>query len=191
MSIFEKLIDFVSGGVGGKIVESVAAHFPPSMSEKDREQMKLVVAQASRQYELELLKIAQQEQEAFNSRVKDLEGTAADLKSSGWPGRIILFLRGAQRPIWGFAVLFMDFMVFSGQWKLVGTTGVKDATGAIQMTSAFSNFDLQSAFWIINFLVLGFLFGERAMRNVMPFFQKRFQGGSAQAPGETQSNAVG
>jgi hypothetical protein len=191
MSIFEKLIDFVSGGVGGKIVESVAAHFPPSMSEKDREQMKLVVAQASRQYELELLKIAQKEQEAFNSRVKDLEGTAADLKSSGLPGRIILFLRGAQRPIWGFAVLFMDFMVFSGQWKLVGTTGVKDAAEAVKMTSAISNFDLQSAFWIINFLVLGFLFGERAMRNVMPFFQKRFQGGSAQAPGETQSNAVG
>ena len=29
MNIFTKLIDFVSGGVGGKIVDAVASHFPP------------------------------------------------------------------------------------------------------------------------------------------------------------------
>lgn len=191
MSFFGKLLDFVSGGVGGKIVEAVAAHFPPSMSEKEKEQMKLAIAQASRQYELELLKIAQEEQEAFNLRIKDLEGTASDLNNAGWAGRIILFLRGAQRPIWGFAVLFMDIMVFSGKWKLVGATAIEQVAQSAQTTSIITNFDLQSAFWVINFLVLGFLFGERAMRNVIPFFQKRFQSGSTQTPGETQRGIVG
>lgn len=188
MSIFEKFLDFVSGGIGGKIVDAVAAHFPPSMSEQEKKQMKLVVAQASHQYELELLKVAQQEQEEFNLRVKELEGTASDLNSAGWPGRVILFLRGAQRPIWGFAVLYMDFMVFSGSWSLVSVP----ASGNAAITaSSISNFDLQSAFWVINFLVLGFLFGERAMRNVMPFFQGRFQSGGTTSAEGTQSRAAG
>ena len=193
MSIFGKIIDFVSGGVGGKIVDAVASHFPPSMSEKEREEMKLVVVQASRQYETELLRIAQQEQVAFNSRIKEMEGTASDLNKAGWPGKIVLFMRGAQRPIWGFAVLIMDFMVFSGRWNLVGKAVVTagTATGAASAAPVASNFDLQSAFWVINFLVLGFLFGERAMRNVMPFFKGRFQGGAEQAPAETQSQVVG
>lgn len=187
MSILGKIINFISGGVGGKIVDAVAAHFPPSMSEKEREEMKLVVAQASRQYETELLRIAQQEQEEFNSRIKEMEGTASDLNNASWPGRVVLFMRGAQRPIWGFAVLLMDFMVFSGKWNLVGQTAVTSGAAA----GVASNFDLQSAFWVINFLVLGFLFGERAMRNVMPFFKGQFQGSAEQAPAVSQSKAIG
>jgi hypothetical protein len=75
----------------------------------------------------------------------------------------------------------MDFMVFSGQWPLTGST----------TQNAANSLDLQSAFWVINFLVLGFLFGERAMRNVMPFFQNRIQSGGAQRPDSTQNSAVG
>ena len=44
----------------------------------------------------------------------------------------------------------MNYMVFSKTWDLS------------------SNQQLESAFWIINFLVLGFLFGERAVKNVAP-----------------------
>ncbi len=167
MAIFDKIFDFVSGGMGGKIVEAVASHFPPSMNEAEREQVKMAIAQATRDYELQLLQLGQKEAEAFNNRIKDLEGTAADLNAAGFFGRVILFLRGAQRPIWGFAVLVLDFMVFSGQWRIAAAGS---STGATSL-------DLQSAFWMINFLVLGFLFGERAMRNVMPFFQARMGGG--------------
>ena len=58
--------------------------------------------------------------------------------------------------MWGFATAYMDFMVFSGQWQIEAHTA-KDA-----------------AFWSINLLVLGFLFGERAVRNVMPIIGQYF-----------------
>lgn len=176
MAIFDKIFDFVSGGMGGKIVDAVSSHFPPNMSEAEREQVKMAIAQATRDYELQLLQLGQKEAEAFNNRIKDMEGTASDLNAAGLLGRIILFMRGAQRPIWGFAVLYLDFMVFSGNWKVAGSSvSISD--------NGMASFDLQSAFWMINFLVLGFLFGERAMRNVMPFFQARMGGGGAPANG--------
>jgi hypothetical protein len=92
----------------------------------------------------------------FNARIRDLEGTAADLKSLPVLGNIMLFLRGSQRPIWGFCTLFLDYQVYSGAWKL--TSGTQQ----------------EAAFYIINFLVLGFLFGERAVQNVMTYMSQFF-----------------
>ncbi len=180
MSFFGKLIDFVSGGIGGKIIDTIAAQFPPDMSEKEKEEMKLVIAKATREYELELIKVAQQEQTAFDKRIIEMEGSATDLNQAGWLGRIVIFLRGLQRPTWGFAVLYMDFMVFSGKWSIIQS--VEDSNKTL------TAIDLQSAFWIINFLVLGFLFGERAMKNVLPFFQARMGG---QPPTQNESKPVG
>lgn len=82
--------------------------------------------------------------------VKDMDGTIGDLDQACWMGRIVMFLRGAQRPIWGYFVGFIDFMVFSKKWDIVG------------------NQQMESAFWVINFLVLGFLFGEQVIKNVVP-----------------------
>lgn len=164
MSFFGKVVDFLSGGLGGKIVDAVKDYFPPSMSDKEKTQLSLAIQQAARDHEIRLLEFASRETEEFNNRVRDLEGTAADLNSAGFPGKIVMFLRGALRPIWGYIVIYMDYMVFSGKWKL---------SQLAQPSSGITAMDLQSAFWIINFLVLGFLFGERAMRNVMPFFQQK------------------
>lgn len=183
MAWFGKIVDFVGGGVGSKIVDTIAKRFPARMSEQDREEMKLLVAQATREYEMELLRLAHQQEQEFNDRIKDLEGTASDLKQAGWPGRVVLFLRGLQRPVWGFAVLYMDFMVFSGAWDLGATASGSGSEVAM---------DLQSAFWIVNFLVLGFLFGERAVKNVMPFFQARMGVSQEREPaGASGERAVG
>ncbi len=79
-----------------------------------------------------------------------MEGTEKDLLQIPVLGRIMLFLRGCQRPIWGFVILYIDLCVFSGKWELTeGST-------------------TESAFWVVNALVLGFLFSERAVKNVMP-----------------------
>ena len=51
--------------------------------------------------------------------------------------------------VWGFAVLYADMMWFSGKW------GVMTA-------------QQESALWVINLLVLGFIFGERAVANLAP-----------------------
>lgn len=88
--------------------------------------------------------------QATTNRAALLEGTASDLKSLPILGPVMLFLRGCQRPIWGFGTIYFDHQVFSGAWSI--TTGPQE-----------------SAFWIINLLVLGFLFGERAVQNIAPF----------------------
>ena len=161
MALFAKIADFLGGGLGSKIVDTVKDYFPPRLSEGDRAQIEQAIQQSAREHEVRLLTLAQEEQEEFNQRIKDLEGTSADLIQAGWFGRVIIFLRGAQRPVWGFGVLILDFMVFSGSWQLRPMD-----VGGGQMV------DLVSTFWAINLLVLGFLFGERAVKNVMPLLKQ-------------------
>lgn len=158
MGLFNKFVDVLSGGLGSKIVDTVQNYFPPNMTDKEKQEFKLKLLEASRVQELELLKIAQTADTEFNQRIKDMEGTAADLKQIPVLGSVILFMRGCQRPIFGFFTLIMDYLVFSGAWQIQ------------------ENSRLESAFFAINLLVLGFLFGERAVKNVLPLFERYFKG---------------
>ena len=90
----------------------------------------------------------------FYDFINEHEGTANDLRQAGLLGRVILFARGCQRPLWGFFVMYIDFMWFSGAWKIE-----KDTQTEFALT-------------VINLLVLGFLFGERAIKNIMPLYEK-------------------
>lgn len=158
MALFSKVVDLLSGGFGKNIVETVKDYFPPSMSDEEKKQFELKLTEITHKQELELLKVAQVADGEFNQRIKDLEGTAADLRQIPVLGSIILFMRGCQRPIFGFFTLIMDYLVFSGAW-------------IIEQGSR-----LESAFFAINLLVLGFLFGERAVKNVLPLFDRYFKG---------------
>jgi len=170
MSFFNSVTKFLTGGageevvkLGGKIVDAVAGQFPDKLSDKQKADIQLTVDNALREHEIKLLALAQQEDQRFNDRIKDMEGTANDLLVAGWIGKLVILLRGAQRPIWGYFVLYMDFMVFSGAWNIVSPiSDIEKVTDGLNLVSAF---------WVINFLVLGFLFGERAMRNVLPIIQ--------------------
>ena len=104
------------------------------------------------------LQRAQQEAAATSQAEADLthraavlEGTASDLKAIPVLGNIMLFLRGAQRPIMGFGMIYLDYMLFSDQWVVPDGDPWK-------MKLAF----------FINVLVLFFLFGERAVKNAAP-----------------------
>ncbi len=138
------------GGIGGKIIDGVKDYFPPKLDEAEKANLKIKIQESAHQIEIQLTEQALKADQEFNDRIKQLEGTAADLTQFGWIGRIVVFLRGAQRPLWGFSVMYMDFMVFSNRWIL------NDGS------------QKENAFWIINFLVLGFLFGERAIKNIIP-----------------------
>lgn len=85
----------------------------------------------------------------MTERIAQLEGTAADLKAVPILGNVMLMARGAQRPLVGYGTMYLDYMVFSGAWKLAD--GVQN-----------------NAFFLINLLVLAFLFGERAIKNLAP-----------------------
>ncbi|GLR72675.1 hypothetical protein [Agaribacter marinus] len=163
MSFFNKVTEFLTGGFGSKIVDKVLKQFPDRLSDAEKAQIQAAIIDASREHEMKLLQFAKEQEEEFNQRIIEMEGTAKDLAQFGWLGRIIIFLRGAQRPIWGYSVLWIDFMVFSGKWEL------HEMSKTIGNNVVGSN--IESAFWVINLLVLGFLFGERAMKNVLPLFK--------------------
>lgn len=186
MSFFGKVIDFLGGGVGETIVDTVKDYFPPRMSDAERMQIEEAIRQAAREHELQLIQLAQAEQQAFDQRTQQMEGTAKDLQQFGTLGKLVVFLRGMQRPIWGFFVLYLDYQVFiNGKWPTVANEASnigEQGAGAANMALSF-----ESAFWMINFLVLGFLFGERAMRNVVPLLQKKLGQNSANSyPGDVK-----
>ncbi|PLT26696.1 hypothetical protein [Pseudoalteromonas sp. MelDa3] len=152
-NLFTKAIDLVSGGFGSSVVEAVKDYFPPSMSEQEKAELSFRIQTATDQKALKVQELNNEAQAEFNRRIAELEGTAKDLKSIPVLGPLMLFLRGCQRPVWGYSTLYIDFNVFSGAW-----TGLTDTQ--------------ESALWIINFLVLAFLFGERAMKNVTPLIER-------------------
>lgn len=156
MSILSTIKDMFSGegGVVGKIIDTAKDYFPPSMTDQEKAELELALTKASREHEVEMIKLATEAEKEFNDRIAELEGTASDLKSLPIVGRLMLFLRGAQRPIWGFGTLAMDFMVFAGKWTIIA--------GSMAETS----------FFIINLLVLGFLFGERTVLNLSPLIER-------------------
>jgi len=152
-NLLTKTVDFFSGGLGSAIVDTVKGYFPPSMSEQEKAELAMRINDAANQQANKAAKLANEAQAEFNQRITEMEGTAKDLKAIPFIGPIVLFLRGCQRPTWGYSTLYIDFMVFSGKWNELSESQ-------------------ESAIWIINLLVLGFLFGERAIKNLMPLIER-------------------
>lgn len=148
MSLLTSITDIIGGSLFKEAKEIVMAYWPPDASpeQKLEIQAKLNELELSKQHQLDLA-VADAEQR-ITDRIALTEGSAQDLRAIPVIGPIVLFMRGLQRPIWGYATLYGDAMWFMGRWDL----------GEQQ----------QSALWVINFLVLGFLFGERAVQNVAP-----------------------
>ncbi len=154
MSLWNKIVDFAGGSIVESIVDTAKAYFPPSMTEQEKGKMEMAIRKTAHKQELAMLHATNHMEAEFNQRIKDMEGTAKDLKAIPFIGPVVIFLRGLQRPLWGFGTMVMDYFVFSGLWK------VEDGTQA------------SAAFLLINFLVLGFLFGERAIKNVAPLIER-------------------
>lgn len=154
--IFSTGVKDLVGGIGDVVDKFVT-------TKEEKALLKLELNKVTHQHEISLRelaieeeKIANERESELNDRIKSLEGTASDLKQFGWIGSVVVFLRGLQRPVWGFGTIYMDFMVFSGKWKIPDDD------------------QLKSAFWIINLIVLVFLFGERAIKNVAPLIKEFF-----------------
>jgi hypothetical protein len=152
------------GGIAGAILGTVQKYLPPDMSPEQKAQMALAVQAQGFQHEKDVAAALHDAEQDLNGRIAAYEGTASDLKAIPVLGPVMLFARGAQRPVWGFGALFLDYQVFSGAWIL------KEGT------------QVAGAFYVINFLVLGFLFGERAVKNVAPFITQMISAKGGGAP---------
>lgn len=155
MDIIGKFTDLIGGGFLKTAADTLKAYFPPSMTPEEKSAAQMALMQMDHDREIKLLELGNAMQAEFDNRVKEMEGTAKDLAGSGWPGRIIIFARGSIRPIWCYAIMYIDVMVFSGKWNLA----------AMQVSAGMN---LTTVFWVVNLLVLGSVFGERAVQNVMP-----------------------
>jgi hypothetical protein len=150
------MLDKLADALGGSVVQEVAGlvrdYFPPEMPADKRAELEM------RMRELEMRKRAQvdaalaESERMITERVATLEGSAQDLRAIPIVGPLTLFVRGLQRPIWGYGVMYADLQWFSGQWQLEQQA--------------------ESAMWVINLLVLGFLFGERAVQNLAPLISE-------------------
>jgi len=129
------------------IVEGIAGD---SMPPEKRAELKIAIAQETTKREIAANDAARDAESMVTERAAQLEGTASDLAQLGWIGRLVIGLRGVQRPLWGFGTGWLDIMVFSKSWPIEPDS----------MTEV--------AFVLINLLVLGFLFGERAVKNLLP-----------------------
>lgn len=157
MTIFSNILDAITGGTSGAVggiastaMTAIEKYFPPSMSEQDKANVQLALDNMELQKAVQVQAQISAAEKEVDDRIAMYEGSASDLKGIPYLGAFMLFLRGSQRPVWGFVVMYLDYGVFSGMWKLTDPV-------------------VSNAFWILNFLVLGFLFGERAVMNVMPF----------------------
>ena len=131
-------------------MDGIKSYFPPDMSEEQKANVTLALKKIELERDIAANKAMAEAEKSINERIAAHEGTAKDLMAFPLVGRVIIFARGCQRPVWGFGVMWADVQWFSGAW------------GQLSQQQ-------ESALWVINLLVHGFLFGERAIKNVMPF----------------------
>lgn len=153
MSIFDKLADLFGGGLVNSVLDTVKAYLPPGMTPQQEGELKLELERMAFEKQKQADAMLADAERQVTERISLLEGTATDLRAVPLVGPLMLFARGIQRPVWGFAVLYADMMWFSGRW---GTMSEQQ----------------ESSLWVINLLVLGFLFGERAVANLAPIISE-------------------
>jgi len=154
MKLLSGIADFVGGSLFKEIKSTIQEYFPPNLTPIQKAQLEKDLQEFLHQKELEANKILNEAAAQLDKRIAEQEGTASDLREIPILGSIIIFARGAQRPIWGFSTLWMDF-----KWLFEGGTFTDQQ---------------QTAMIVVNILVLGFLFGERTIKNLEPLLIKVF-----------------
>ena len=154
MSITEKIVDVIGGGLVSGIIDVAKSYFPPDMSEAQKLEAEMKMLQIKASVDLQIQEMLNESERAFNDRIIQMDGTAEQLKSVFFIGPLIILLRAIQRPLWGFGTLYMDWMVFSDTWK-IPTDSREDM-----------------CFLSINLIVLIFLFGEKAFKNIAPLIER-------------------
>ncbi len=156
------VIGAATGGLSEGIFSLVEGVFGNDISPEQKALLKQKAIEYERERELAIMKAADDAEKNVTKRAALLEGTAKDLSAMGWFGRPIVFLRGCQRPAWGFFTMFLDY-----KWL----------TGGLQVASeniVVADEQMGVMLIVINVLVLGFLFGERTVKNLTPLITQVF-----------------
>ena len=156
MSILEKIGGFLGGGLGTSIAQTVQAVAEGKTTvELAKLQIEKDVGDRENALKIAEIQADTEAQKEFSDRTRDMEGTAADLKSVPYVGAVVLFLRGAFRPLFAYFTAYLDWLYF---YQTMPWTEKQ-----------------QALVYAVNMLVLGFFFGERALKNVLPLVAKVFE----------------
>ena len=153
-TVLAGISQFLSGGLFKEAKSLIREYLPPEITPIQRAELEIKLDEIEARKLQEANRALEDAGRAVDSRIAEQEGTASDLKQLPVIGCIVLFLRGLQRPVWGFATLYMDHKWFFGSGEYTEQQ--------------------QTALIVINILVLGFLFGERAIKNLEPLIVKVF-----------------
>lgn len=152
MSIFSKVTDLLTGGVGSKVLDIIDKQFPGKLSASEQKELQLELERLDMEREKAGNEAIAEATRALNERVAQYEGTAADVKDMFLIGPLIILVRSMFRPVCSYVTLYLDYHYF----VLGGSETWPEGTTTLLM--------------IINLIVLGFWFGERTIKNLMPLF---------------------
>lgn len=155
-SIAAGVAKFFSGGGGKEVIGFIRDRWPAKLSEAELAEVEAEIDRREMEKREAAMEWGHKQDQAFFTFTKEMEGTAADLKSIPFVGAFIIFLRGAFRPIFAYFTLYLD-----AQWFLTGVSG-----GWTEQQS--------TAMIVINVVVLVFFFGERTVKNLMPLIAQVF-----------------
>lgn len=144
-------------GFADTAVQLIKDYFPPDMSAEKKAKLEMALKEQACKEDLRQQELALKEREQFQTRIKELEGSAEELKGLPVVGRVILFLRGVQRPLWGLGTFYLNYLFLTGQLP--------------------NPQQVQILLYIMNMLVLGFLFGDKAAASIKPMLANVLKAG--------------
>lgn len=164
MAIGEKILNFFTGGIGEGIVNVIDQRVADKdLAAKLKQELSVLIQTQGHEAAMLAERNEMERERLFNERTKEMEGTANDLKSIPIVGAIVIFLRGAFRPIFAYFTMWLYIQYFG--------TGM-DWT------------DRQEALlYATGIIVLIFYFGERAAQNVLPVLARVFAAKSGDVSG--------
>ena len=152
--MWDKITDFLGGGLFSGAADLIKTYLPPDLTPAEKAEIERELQKYAHEKELKLQELTNEATHLLNERIAQQEGTAKDLKSIPFFGSVMIFLRGLQRPVWGFYTMYLDYVWFTASLEFTD----KQEAGLI----------------VINLLVLGFLFGERTVLNLQPLIERIF-----------------
>ena len=70
MNLLAKVTEFLTGGIGETLVETIKAYYPPSMTDSQKADIERAIRQSAREHEVRLMELAQSEQQQFDDRIR-------------------------------------------------------------------------------------------------------------------------
>jgi len=148
MSIFGEIAKLATGGIGGQVLDIIERQFPGKLTPQEQSELSVTLERMEMEREQQANNAIAEAERSLNERVAEYEGTASEIKDMWLVGPLVILMRSLFRPICSYVTLYLNFVYF---------TSVNDWSP-----------ETTNLLVVIDVIVFGFWFGERAVKNVLP-----------------------